>query len=170
MHTMEGADKNVASSASKGSNSGTSGESNLLDQLQDLHRRLAEVRQSSQRYNASARNTGPVPMAHETNKIIVCSVRRCLRMVKTQDDDAWQYILSETGIRSAIDYLAKRNTVEWITWPGAVVDESSQDGVRRKLESEFNCHPVFLSNDILDLFYNQVCCYNMLESMFSKRI
>ncbi|DAZ98982.1 TPA: hypothetical protein N0F65_011237 [Lagenidium giganteum] len=133
------------------------GESSLLDQLHDLHRRLAAVRQDSQRHNLSARNVGPIPMANETNKIIVCSVRRCVRMVKSHHDDSWQYIPSDTGFKSAIDYLAEGNNVQWISWPGAVVDESSQDGVRRKLESEFNCHPVFLSHDILDLFHNQFC-------------
>lgn len=133
------------------------GESSLLDQLHDLHRKLAAVRQDSQRYNSTTRNVGPVPMAHETNKIIVCSVRRCVRMEKTAHDDSWQYIQSDTGFKSAIDYLCEGNHVQWISWPGAIVDESSQDGVRRKLESEFNCRPVFLNSEMLDLFHNQFC-------------
>jgi trehalose-6-phosphate synthase len=55
-------------------------------------------------------------------------------MVKTNQDDSWQYIQSDTGLKSAIDYLSEGNNIKWISWPGAVVDESSQDGVRRKLE------------------------------------
>jgi hypothetical protein len=109
------------------------GESSLLDQLHDLHRKLAAVRQDSRRYSTN-RNEGPIPMANESNKIIVCSVRRCVRMVKTNQDDSWQYIQSDTGLKSAIDYLSEGNNIKWISWPGAVVDESSQDGVRRKLE------------------------------------
>ncbi|GLD98062.1 hypothetical protein PINS_up019285 [Pythium insidiosum] len=129
----------------------------LLDQLHDLHRKLAAVRQDSQRYNVLSRNIGPVPLASESNKIIVCSVRRCVRMVRTSHDDSWQYIKSDTGFRSAIDFLCGTNNVQWISWPGAVVDESSQDGVRRKLEAEYNCRPVFLNSDVLDLFHNQFC-------------
>lgn len=132
------------------------GDSSLLDQLHDLHRRLAAVRQDSQRFNPAARNLGPVPMASDTNKIIVCSVRRCVRMLKTSQDDSWQYIPSDAGFKSAIDYLRARNKVEWVSWPGAVVDESSQDGVRRKLEADFGCRPVFLTSETLDLFHNQV--------------
>lgn len=133
------------------------GDSSLLDQLHDLHRRLAAVRQDSQRFSPAARNLGPVPMASDSNKIIVCSVRRCVRMLKTSQDDSWQYIPSDAGFKSAIDYLRARNTVEWVSWPGAVVDESSQDGVRRKLEADFGCRPVFLPSDTLDLFHNQFC-------------
>uniref|UniRef100_K3W4W4 Uncharacterized protein n=1 Tax=Globisporangium ultimum (strain ATCC 200006 / CBS 805.95 / DAOM BR144) TaxID=431595 RepID=K3W4W4_GLOUD len=133
------------------------GESALLDQLHDLHRRLAAVRQDSQRYNSAARNIGPIPMANESNKIIVCSLQRCVRMVKTNQDDSWQYIPSDTGFKSAIEYLSEGNNVQWISWPGAVIDDSSQDGVRRKLESEYNCRPVFLTNEMLDLFHNQFC-------------
>jgi hypothetical protein len=139
------------------------GESTLLDQLHDLHKKLAAVRQDSQRFNALSRNIGPVPMASESNKIIVCSVRRCVRMVKTAHDDSWQYIPSDTGFKSAIDYLCGTNNVQWISWPGAVVDESSQDGVRRKLESEFHCRPVFLNTEIHDLFHNQVGAAAALE-------
>ncbi|TMW67724.1 hypothetical protein Poli38472_007396 [Pythium oligandrum] len=133
------------------------GESSLLDQLHDLHKKLAAVRQDSQRFNAMSRNMGPIPMASETNKIIVVSVRRCVRMTKTSHDDSWQYIPSDTGFKSAIDYLCGTNNVQWVSWPGAVVDESSQDGVRRKLETDFNCRPVFLNNEILDSYYNQFC-------------
>ncbi|KAG2510545.1 hypothetical protein BBO99_00008847 [Phytophthora kernoviae] len=104
------------------------GESSLLDQLHDLHRRLAAVRQDSQRYSSLARNLGPIPMANDSNKILVCSLRRCVRMLKTDQGDSWQYIASDTGLKSAIDYLGTGNAVRWVSWPGAVVDESSQDG------------------------------------------
>ncbi|KAG7376706.1 hypothetical protein PHYPSEUDO_012861 [Phytophthora pseudosyringae] len=133
------------------------GESSLLDQLHDLHRRLAAVRQDSQRYSSLARNAGPVPMASDSNKIIVCSLRRCVRMLKTARGDSWQYIASDTGLRSAVEHLGRGNAVRWVSWPGASVDESSQDGVRRRLESEFACHPVFLGGEALDLYENQFC-------------
>lgn len=133
------------------------GESSLLDQLHDLHRRLAAVRQDSQRYTSLARHLGPIPMANDSNKILVCSLRRCVRMVKTDQGDSWQYIASDTGLKSAIDDLGRGNAVRWVSWPGAVVDESSQDGVRRRLETDFQCHPVFLGAETLDLFHNQFC-------------
>jgi trehalose 6-phosphate synthase len=133
------------------------GESSLLDQLHDLHRRLAAVRQDSQRYSSLARNVGPIPMANDTNKIIVCSLQRCVRMLKTGQGDGWQYIPSSTGLKSAIDYLGQGNAVRWVSWPGAAVDESSRDGVRRRLETDFQCHPVFLSPEMVDLYHNQFC-------------
>uniref|UniRef100_A0AAV1V7E4 Trehalose-phosphatase n=1 Tax=Peronospora matthiolae TaxID=2874970 RepID=A0AAV1V7E4_9STRA len=132
------------------------GESSLLDQLHDLHQRLAAVRQNSQRYNSLARNLGPIPMANDSNKIIVCSLRRCVRMHKTDQGDGWHYEDSATGLKSAIDYLGQGNAVHWVSWPGVAVDESSQDGVRRRL-ADSQCHPVFLSHETIDLYYNQFC-------------
>ncbi|KAG6612971.1 trehalose-phosphatase, variant 1 [Phytophthora cinnamomi] len=133
------------------------GESSLLDQLHDLHRRLAAVRQDSQRYNSLARNLGPIPMANDSNKIVVCSLRRCVCMLKTGQGDGWQYTASATGLKSAIDYLGQGNAVRWVSWPGAAVDESSQDGVRRRLEADHACHAVFLGAETLDLYLNQFC-------------
>ncbi|CEG43535.1 trehalose-variant 1 [Plasmopara halstedii] len=133
------------------------GESLLLDQLHDLHRQLAAVRHDSQRHTSSSRNLGPIPMANDSGKIIVCSLRRCVRMLKTERGDSWQYVASNSGLKSAIEHLGQGNTVRWVSWPGAIVDESSEDGVRRRLETEFACHPVFLNHETLDLYQNQFC-------------
>ena len=56
-------------------------------------------------------------------------------MGKSAEDDSWTYIPSRGGFKAAIDSIEQsNNAVQWVSWPGIVVDEASQDGVRRKLE------------------------------------
>jgi len=43
-----------------------------------------------------------------------------------------------------------------VSWPGSHVDFGSQDAVRKRLEAEYGCTPVFLNPEIADLFYNKV--------------
>lgn len=46
--------------------------------------------------------------------------------------------------------------VRWVSWPGAAVDLGSQEAVRRRLDMEYSCTPVFLSPEIADAYYHKV--------------
>ena len=98
----------------------------LLEQLHELHLQLEAVRDKSQQ------TTGQ--LIGENNKIIVCSMSRCIRMEKSAEDDFWTYIPSRGGLKAAIDSISQSNAVQWVSWPGTVVDKASQDGIKRKLE------------------------------------
>ena len=114
----------------------------LLEQLQELHRQLAVVRGDPCSESTTSTTTSEPSLDHhhhrdqlhvpEGNKMIVCSMRRCIRMEKSPMDDAWGYFPSHGGLKDAIKNLDRE--VVWISWPGAVVDASSQEGVRCKLQ------------------------------------
>ena len=64
--------------------------------------------------------------------------------------------------------VSANNPVHWVSWPGVVVEDASQDGVRKKLEAEFNTTPVFLPHETANLFYNKFCgltLWQLLHSM-----
>lgn len=113
-------------------------ENELLDQLQELHRQLAAVRDEGEDADhgslfASTSDSAfsSNKIVSENNKVIVCSMGRCVRMEK--NNDSWQYYPSNGGFKAAIDSLAKDNKVQWVSWPGSVVDEASHEGVAKKL-------------------------------------
>jgi len=155
-------------------------ERDLLVQLQHLHNRLARVRQGGREASAEpgpaqggvGENGGGIggdPEAEEAaaggedagacprfidegRKIIVCCVRKPVCMSKSKSGDAWEYTASRSGFKSSIDFIAEKNPVRWVAWPGACVDEGTQDAVRKRLETEHSCIPVFVSKDIKELF------------------
>lgn len=45
--------------------------------------------------------------------------------------------------------------VRWVSWPGGVVDTASRAAVRRRLEAEHNCTPVFLTQEVRMLVAQQ---------------
>jgi hypothetical protein len=49
--------------------------------------------------------------------------------------------------------------VRWVSWPGAAVDLGAQEAVRRRLDMEYSCTPVFLSPEIADAYYHKVCLW-----------
>ena len=62
------------------------------------------------------------------------------------------------GLTSAVNAL-QNDGVEcrWVAWPGCAVEKTSQEGVRQRLEDDFNCRPVFLERDLVEAFYARFC-------------
>jgi hypothetical protein len=125
-------------------------EAALLKQLKYLHQQLAEVRRDAEDEN------GLVP---DKNKLIVCTLNKVVDMHHSPSGDGWTYSEPMGPLKCAINSIVREKKVnaKWISWPGAYVDEPSQDGVRNKLESEYNCMPVFLSNEHIEIFNHKFC-------------
>ncbi len=52
--------------------------------------------------------------------------------------------------------LPLHTQVRWVSWPGAAVDLGAQEAVRRRLDTQYSCTPVFLSPEISDAYYHKV--------------
>jgi trehalose 6-phosphate synthase/phosphatase len=65
-----------------------------------------------------------------------------------------------SGLRAYMDNLKSSRLQKsqydcaWVGWPGVTIDESLRDSLRSKLSSEFQAHPVFLSEKSMDKFYH----------------
>ena len=91
-------------------------------------------------------------------KLIVCAVRRPVHLEKPFGEAAYAYEPSRSGLSAAVESLEKSGVrCRWVAWPGCFVEKTSREGVRARLEDEFNCRPVFLDRDIEDLFYARFC-------------
>jgi hypothetical protein len=83
----------------------------------------------------------------EGNKVIVCAARKPVRVSKSRQGDAWAYRPSQSSFKASIDFMSETNRVHWVGWPGAVVDPGTQDAVRKRLEAEHSCSPIFLDRE-----------------------
>lgn len=127
------------------------GEEEVLEQLQELHRQLAERQKDEDEPKRDATLAPP-------KKLIICATRRPVRLEKPFGEAAFRYEASRSGLTSAVKALqADGVECRWVAWPGCAVDKTSQEGVRQRLEDEYNCRPVFLERDLVVSFYERFC-------------
>ncbi len=127
-------------------------EATLLGQLQELHRQLNVVRMETKQSQPSGRR-----MFDMRQKLIICSPCKPVRLYPGEENSSWVYVPSSGPFKTAIDFLVRRNRVRWVSWPGCTVEGFNRVVVRKCLESEHNTTPVFLSDEISDLWYNNFC-------------
>ena len=84
----------------------------------------------------------------EGQKLIVCCAQKPVRMTRTHQGDAWAYRSSQSGFKSAIDWVGTGNRVQWVSWPGAAVEQATQDAVRKRVQAEHATSPVFISREL----------------------
>lgn len=65
-----------------------------------------------------------------------------------------------TGISTYLESASSNSSIEeyvWIGWPGMTVPSKDQQGLKERLQSEFNAYPVFLSEQSMENFYHGFC-------------
>ena len=87
-----------------------------------------------------------------TERILAVSNR--LPVAVTHDDlGNYSYALSSGGLVSALTSLTEINSL-WLGWPGLAVPEHHRQSVENDLYEKFRSVPVFLSEELGDLYYN----------------
>jgi trehalose 6-phosphate synthase/phosphatase len=145
------ADDASSSSSSSGDENSDQVEAELLGQLQELHRQLGEVRKAGASQHSGRR------MFETRQKLIICAPRKPVIVSPGGDGLTWAYEESVGGFKTAVDSLMGSNRVWWVSWPGCAVDGPSRAGMRKKLETDYNTVPVFLSEEVADLWHNAFC-------------
>ena len=59
---------------------------------------------------------------------------------------------SAGGLAAGLEAFYREHHARWVGWPGDIADPD-RGRVRRRLESEFGCHPVFLSREMARRYY-----------------
>ncbi len=66
-----------------------------------------------------------------------------------------------TGLSSYLETMKSRNfevsEYLWIGWPGSAISAGKRAEVSSELASKYRCHPVFLSEKVMDKFYLGFC-------------
>jgi trehalose 6-phosphate synthase/phosphatase len=86
-------------------------------------------------------------------RLIVISNRLPVSMQRSEDG-SWTYKMSSGGLVSALSGLKKMMSFTWIGWPGVEVPLEEREEVSRQLMEQFSCVPVFLLDQVAELYYN----------------
>lgn len=101
--------------------------------------------------------------ATRSQRIVIVSNR--LPFTVVQDGEGIEFSESvgglATGLRtlltSAQGFLSEPSEYVWVGWPGSSIREDICDQVKSKALAEYNCCPVFLSEQDLEHFYQGFC-------------
>jgi trehalose 6-phosphate synthase/phosphatase len=83
-------------------------------------------------------------------KVIIVSNR--LPVTIRKGEAGLEYQPSTGGLATGLSSLQDEFETAWIGWPGAVSDEDREQ-VETRLASEFKCHPVFIPEQLVELYY-----------------
>src|SRR5258706_4546481 len=65
-----------------------------------------------------------------------------------------------SGLRTYVERVKKKspgNKITWLGWPGTAVPESDENKVRKEILKKFDVQSVFLSEDVMERFYQGFC-------------
>lgn len=92
-------------------------------------------------------------------RLIIVSNRLSFSLAK--DGDELVFSPSAGGLATALtSYIERKRATDpgfeclWVGWPGASVDESEQEDVRRRMGAERQAYPVFLTDQEIEAFYH----------------
>ncbi|BGP13497.1 hypothetical protein JCM10213_000695 [Rhodosporidiobolus nylandii] len=69
-------------------------------------------------------------------------------------EGGYRFSVSSGGLASALSGCKKKMDFTWIGWPGFDVPEIDRPFITKKLQTDFSCIPVYLSEEVAERYYN----------------
>ncbi|GMK54194.1 hypothetical protein CspeluHIS016_0107800 [Cutaneotrichosporon spelunceum] len=89
---------------------------------------------------------------HEPRLIIVSN--RLPVTISKDPDGEYSFKMSSGGLVSALSGCKKTMSFTWIGWPGKDIPVEDREYVNQRLLEEYQCYPVYLSDEVADRHYN----------------
>lgn len=84
-------------------------------------------------------------------KIIIIANRLPVKIERVKD--GFSIVRSEGGLATGLGSLENDSKIMWVGWPGIFTDSENEKQEITKILSEMNFHPVFLSSDQIENYY-----------------
>ncbi|KAL7420149.1 Trehalose-6-P synthase/phosphatase complex synthase subunit [Cryptotrichosporon argae] len=91
--------------------------------------------------------------AQNERRLIVVSNRLPVTIGKDENGE-YTFKMSSGGLVSALSGCKKTMSFTWIGWPGKDIPVKDREHVNSRLLEEYNCYPVYLSDELADRHYN----------------
>ncbi|MFQ6084566.1 MAG: bifunctional alpha,alpha-trehalose-phosphate synthase (UDP-forming)/trehalose-phosphatase, partial [Candidatus Aminicenantia bacterium] len=91
-------------------------------------------------------------------RIIIVSNRLPVTVVKREN--SLSFLPSIGGLATGLSSIYNSYNSIWVGWPGVFsekLDENGRKFIKTKLNKEFSCHPVLLTQKDVNLYYNGFC-------------
>eukprot|EP00949_MAST-11_sp_MAST-11-sp1_P001275 g1275.t1 len=143
-----------------GDDSPSIAEKRLLFRIQNMQRKLIELRQEKARildYQSGKRAQESGAGKKQKGSIIVVSSRLPVTLMLDKETGKYHIKASSGGLVAALNGARNNLDFVWIGWPGEFIAEDKREEIRKDLLQEFNCIPVFLEKNVANRYYNGFC-------------
>jgi len=133
-------------------------EQKILSEIQELQRQLTELKSAEAAEEEDKPDgTADLEAIMGKNRLIVVSNRLPLSRVVNVEDGTNEFVMSSGGLVTALSGVQNELDFIWIGWLGCEITLEEQPAVREKLLKDYNCLPVFLSDEIVTKYYSGFC-------------
>lgn len=88
-----------------------------------------------------------------TSRLLLVSNRLPISIQRTEEGE-YTFSAGSGGLVTGLRGLSKRTTFNWYGWPGLDVPQAETEYLTRRLKQEHGAIPVFLDDDLAELYYN----------------
>eukprot|EP00624_Nannochloropsis_granulata_P007881 evm.model.NODE_9905_length_21420_cov_21.470634.3 len=128
----------------------------ILANIQELQRQLWKVKSEQEK-----KDTGEEPGGGEDeaegqpkHRVIIVANRLPVSGGRDEKTGEWDFRMSSGGLVTALKGSREELNALWIGWLGQEIPEEDRPQVREKLLREYNAVPVFLSDEMVNKYYN----------------
>ena len=93
------------------------------------------------------------PAPPSPSRLLVVSNRLPVSIV--EDNGTYNFFPGSGGLITGLSGLSKSTTFQWYGWPGLEVPEAAQSHLMERLKERYDAVPVFLDDELSDLYYNK---------------
>ncbi len=125
----------------------------ILANIQELQRQLWKVKSEQEK---KEEETGPEEAAEggPKHRVIIVANRLPVSGGRDEKTGEWDFRMSSGGLVTALKGSREELNAVWIGWLGQEIPEEDRPQVREKLLREYNSVPVFLSDELVNKYYN----------------
>ena len=87
------------------------------------------------------------------SRLLIVSNRLPVSIV--YENGNYKFSQGSGGLITGLSGLSKSTTFQWYGWTGLEVPEPAQDHLTKRLKEEYDAVPVFLDDELSDLYYNK---------------
>lgn len=127
-------------------------EQRILFKIQEVQSKLEALRAINRKEKEVTSTMGE----KNVGRLIMVSNRLPVSINKDENGE-WVFKMSSGGLVTALSGLKKDIPFLWVGWPGIHVPEEEQEHLSKKLQDEYGLFPVFLSEKLVDEYYNGFC-------------
>jgi len=87
------------------------------------------------------------------SRVLVVANRLPITIAMNENGD-FDFKIASGGLVSGLYSLSKSIEFQWIGWTGTEIHRNDQDMIRRRLATDFNAIPVYLSKELAEKYYS----------------